>query len=342
MAPLRGLDYLGGAMYPQVILRNHPRGFAAGFFAVEFGDARPVAEEMLKRGLTRHIRCAGMWAKDHAYNDKILVEAVKQAKRWNSLAINYPARIQFSPACEHQLNENNAKRWRDAIRSAAPNLEYVNTPWTGAILPGEINEVHGFGPQKPKTEYQVSTDGDNLNDIDASLWQDKYSDALVLFGWAPRFNLRQADTTEPPKQRTAKPDAGYILNVARVVMPAGTPPKFWIKVNPFPHNWIYKTDAEDKKNGDDRHNKPVFISTCRTDVIIKASNGKAIGRLKYYGHFAENLHRAYSGHGGIGLYGHEIAQRAQQVSGSEWVCLYDGKRHYGPVHPAFRFPARAR
>ena len=39
-----GLDHLGGAKYPDLLVREHPNGWAAGFFANTFGNAWPTIQ----------------------------------------------------------------------------------------------------------------------------------------------------------------------------------------------------------------------------------------------------------------------------------------------------------
>lgn len=352
-----GQDYLGGAKYENEIITTHPSGYAAGFFLDTFGDAVPIISKLAGSGKTGLIRIHLEWRDNHKINSSEIPGIAKKATRIQVLAATYPNVVfQVSGVCEHTMNSIDAKRMRDGIKAACPLCEFVNAPWTGAILPGEINELHGDHPKKPGGVYQVSTDGNNLNDMDADAWQKTYSDAKVRFGWAPRMNLRQQGTTAPPKLRIAKPSSEYLKQVVRLNQPKGSAPTFSFPVKPFPKNWIYKTDAEDQQGAtDDRHNKPLFISANRGSITIKASNGTELGTLAYYGNYAHSLFRAYSGFAnGAHLFGVQIGDKAKEATryhsvegevgpfyqGSEYVALCYKKDCFGPVNPSFRQPPR--
>jgi hypothetical protein len=89
---------------------------------------------------------------------------------------------------------------------------------------------------------------------------------------------------------------------------------------------------------DNREGKPLFIAPEKSDFIeLIGANGAVLGQFGYFGTFEGGMHRYYAGTHGIDMAGHEIAVRAQQACGSEWVWIKCRDVHYGPVHPVFRW-----
>ena len=116
-------------------------------------------------------------------------------------------------------------------------------------------------------------------------------------------------------------------------------PEFVGKVIPFKKPLLWKTFAEDKSGIEDkRANKPLFICPDKAKVIkVICKTGKEIATLGYFGTYSEGGHRYYSAYrGGSGHSASQIANLAIKASGSPWVWLTDGKKIWGPIHPAFR------
>lgn len=211
------LDYLGGAKYCEELLKAHPDGYAAGFFATEFGDALPCVTQLFESGKVPYVRIQLWWESSHDYPRESFDKIAAEAKRWEPLARRFTGRVYLSGATEHLLSESDAKLLASKVMSAAPSGIYVNSPDRGgAHLPDVIDEVHGEAPEKPEGRYIVSTDGTDIFDVDVKQWRAKYPDALFQCAWAPRFNLIDGETKLAPKERTAKPSVEYIKRVVRL------------------------------------------------------------------------------------------------------------------------------
>jgi len=333
-----GLDYLGGAKYCDEILKAHPSGYAAGFFYDTFGDSTVCIDKLAASGKASAFRVQLSWSDTHQFATRDFDAIAAKAGKIDQLARKYP-RIKFyvSGACEHNFHRADAELLKRKVSGRCPSCAgYVNTVWKGALIDG-INEVHGKRAAIAG-DYFYSTDGEALIDLDADKLRQTHGRAKLYFGWAPRFNLRQQGTTAKPKERTAKPSIEYIQSIVRAIQPIGVVPKFPFAVTKLKDKQLWKTHAEDKFGANDaRANKPLFISKSKTLTLkLIASNGKEVGSIKYYGSYTDpGYHRHYSGSVSP-AYGYQIAEKAKQISGSEFIVIRDGRTNYGPINPAFR------
>lgn len=201
-----GLDYLGGARYPDVIRRYHPKGRAAGGFARAFGDFFLVAKDLSDRSAAPVIRMQLVWDGSHVYGDDCLRQAIREAKRYDKLS-GY-ARIQLSPFCEH--NHKNPDRFLDAVHEAAPSCEIINTPWKGAWSKRYKNETHSLA--KSSAAHNFSWDG-----ADCLIGGYVAPPSEILFLWTPACNgKRDASDTTPIAQRKAWPTRETINRLRRL------------------------------------------------------------------------------------------------------------------------------
>lgn len=353
---IRSRDYLGGARYCDMILATHPQGWGAGFFATEFNIGNETAiscvRQMIQRGLSADFRIQLVWRATHNYDSKARAEAVAEARNWEKLAVEFPhVRIRLSGACEHRLDLNTARKLGNDVSNAAPHTTYVNSYISGgAQVPGFVNEVHGGNPGKPRGKYIESTDGTNLFDIDAALWQKTFCDDPnneMCFGHFPRDNGRQKGTTLPPKKRpdNAFPAIEYMRSAIRVMQPKGVTPKFSKKYSALKYPFVWKTDSEDKVGqSDSRANYPVLLAplSWKGPVAAFDSNGNkvcSLGRVTpdYQINGKAVATRHYSGRSGCGRTGRQIGELAKRKTGNEFVIFCHGSSCLGAGSGAFRF-----
>lgn len=359
---LKGQDLLGAAMYQS----NAFAGFSGdivGVFDNTFKDPMSLIVKFIQANKIKAVIAQLHWADNHQASESQFETIGKRGKRWNDLKLRFPhIDVYVSGMCEHRkFSTAKAEKLKKAVMKYAPDCIYVNNPETpngtinSAVLPNTINYVHGYKVKKPGGPYMISADGfielrkgvgAQMTDVNTEKWVQDHSGAVAILNWLLRYNLRKQDTDKPPQSRTAKPDVGHIKTAVRIMYEKGPRPTFSFPVKwDLPKGWIYKTTAEDEEGGDGRANRPVFITKYKGDWTIKASNGKKLGVLKYYGTYSEpGFHRAYSGKSGrgtgINLYAAEIGEKAKKESGNEHIALVDGKGNAYALHPAFRYPYR--
>lgn len=208
-----GMDYLGGAKYGDLILKYHPKGWAAGFFAQEFGPAFPVVKALSESGKCPLIRIQMLWSGVHSYGEQNLPLLRRMARNYERLSGH--SRIQLSPFCEHNLK--NADRYLSVVREHAPSCEVINTPWKGGFSKVYNNESHT--PGYDSVCQQFSFDGiDTLKDPDYALALAKLKNLQALFLWTPLFNCKESLTDKTPiEKRKARPTRETINSLRRIL-----------------------------------------------------------------------------------------------------------------------------
>lgn len=319
------VDYLGGAKYAKVILANHPSIFGAGIFArVDgFGDGIPVAEALAKKGVPR-IRIHCMWKDNHDFKRTDFPAIVKEAKRVEVLARKYPAvEFRVSGACEHKLDRVTAQDLASVCKKAAPSCIYVNTPMTGgAILVGEVNEIHGkINAPKDIPRMDFSFDGTSAVDSDVTTYKKNYRNAETFYFWIPQLNGRRTTTdTTPRPSRKAYPTKEVLRMVYALAEDEGA--------TSLPSKYLYKSASEQTNHdtaADTRGNRPVIIIPQKADFVdFVTPSGKVVARAKYFGTF-KNQYRYY-----CPMFGYQITKLSQ-------LChLRVGNKVLGLVNPSFR------
>lgn len=202
-----GMDYLGGAKYPDVVLKNHPKGWAAGFFGIEFGDVLPLVTKLADSGKCPLIRIQLLWShSNHTYGKSDLPRAIRLAKRFDRLTGH--ARIELSPFCEHNLALPDP--YLEAVKAAAPSCEIINTPWKGAWSKRFKNETHDFN--SAGLCHNFSFDG--VDCLKYPLPKPLPYEALFL--WTPRFNGKVDENEKTPiGMRRAWPDGKLITQLRK-------------------------------------------------------------------------------------------------------------------------------
>lgn len=326
-----GFDYLGGAMFPKILIENHPKGFAAGFFAETFGNCFPVADKLLATGKCPRIRIQGPWT-SHTYSpgkhDKAIFVALEKC---NQLKAKYPhIHVQFSPVCEHNIKGQTLVNLLNKCGDASRDVEIVNNPYQGDFSKRFMNETHHNKPV-PKSfgAYQFSYDGISTVDSDVEKDKETHKDAQVFFMWVPSFNLKYKVTlsgdetaqvkkndTSPPKERHCKPNADMIKSLAVLAQPKG---KTSLKKG---NTWKSHADRGGTPM-DPRAWKPVLISPVKADFAKLMDGNKVISKSSAPTNF----------HGGGFAY--RFPKYGYQIS-SKVLRVVVGSTEIGSVSPAYR------
>lgn len=316
-----GLDYLAGAKYGDIILKEHPVGWAAGFFDTTFGDVYPVVSKLAQSKRCPLIRIHLLWSDDHTFSEKQITAAFKSARRYQELATRVPIAIELSLFCEHNLKDPDA--FLDKLQMIAPNCRLVNTPLFGAKSKKYKNEIHNDDPPA-SGPYNYSFDGLNCVDADIELFKAKHSRSEVFFFWHPRFNLKWSmkDKTERPKRR-AFPTKEMIRSVIYLHNSKG-------RTNP-PAKMV-KSHAEKDSEKDQKGDKLLLILDIEAPKVeLVTPGGKPVATLPYYDKFSEGGHRYYAKD-----FGYQIAEKAQRLGGSPFVRVIVNGKRIGLINPAFR------
>lgn len=312
------MDYLAGAKYGREILKTHPEGFAAGFFAVTFGDAFPVIDKLLATGKCPLVRINLLWEDSHTYGNKNVKQMRKLARKCQALATKYPSvDVRIAPFTEHNLSSPD--KYLDICQLEAPSCLIINSVWKGSLSKKYINEVHG-DHKKPTGRYQYSFDGTEATNKNVKLYLETHAGAEVFFMWSNRHNLRysEKDTTARPQRikeaNVRKPSADYLRSISYLFTEEGA-----VRVPP---NWLIKSHAERHGPVDAKGDKLLIISPIRAAAITLKRGGNTIAKLNYYGPFEDGRSRYYATQFGF-KYGKNLD-----------VCI-DGEKH-GTINGGFR------
>jgi len=209
-----GIDYLAGAKYPDLVLKNHPKGWAAGFFDRTFGDVYPLVKALSESGKCPLIRIHLCWSDDHIFNDAQVQYAIGSAKRFNKLSGH--SRIEFSPVCEHNIKDPTPLLCR--FHDAAPTCTIINTPWKGGLSAPFKLEKHGDVPSTANYPNNYSFDGTDCFARNIKSYIRDFQTAEVFFLWTPRLNLLKDSNDHTPRpKRTALPDKMLLQKLQELV-----------------------------------------------------------------------------------------------------------------------------
>jgi len=323
--PPPGVDYLAGNMYQSVMLKTHPKKWAAGIFLRTFGDARKTVRAMACSGnfsdIVVHL---APFDRSHAYPIKALMPQIIADAKWlQQIATDCPqATLMPSPFCEHNHPTKNIKPVLDAIRKAAPNTLPVNTIWRGGIVYGYTTEMHLADSRPrapPRGEYTVSFDGfggdgsGDFTDADIEKILRRYSTARHVRLWNFRYNGKfgHKDPSDIA-HRKSWPDEKYMLG-HNAMMKAREGAITWKGKN------LYKPFADD--HGDaapTKDNKALAIlpGINKGSVDVLDSKGNRIDTMRRFTPDHPDGPRYYSSR-----YAFEIAQSARKNTGSGLIRI---------------------
>lgn len=319
---------------------------ALGVFAREFGDALPKVRTLLLTGKVSAVRVHLWFDHDHEIVPMDYLE--KEAPRWEALAKEFPD-IPFyvSHSCEYKPSpKKEIKKRVDAVVRLCPSCIPVQSPMNAYVVPGYTVEKHG-SKAKAKPGDIVSSDGNELSQMDVQAWLKKNGKAAIIFGWACRYNLIDGkmikDAKEnhlplpDPKKRKSYPSVPYCKGIEWMLW--ATVPNT-NNVNPLKKPDLYKVFSEDFPN-DPRASKPCIMikGKAKSVKILNIKEELLCEFPLYKDPNPHKLERYYSGSpGGPKLWGWEIAKAALQSAGSDEVYIeHKGKKH-GPFNPACRYP----
>lgn len=296
-----GIDYLAGARYKRSILKSHPNGWAAGFFAETFGDAFPVVDNLLKTGKCPLVRIQLLWEDSHKFGDKHINKIKALSRKCQILANRYPSvDVRISPFCEYDNSVSDVDKYLDICQLEAPNCTIVATPWTGKPSRKYINESHGNHPLEPG-RCMYSVDGgyprkpegyDDIVDKNVTDLIAKLSRAEVFMFWHSRCNLRyrSKDTADrklrikQAKQRSPSPD--FLKSLSYLTTGKGQ--------TSIPKNTTIKSHADRHDAKDNKGDKFLIIYPKKVKEIVLKRGSKVVAKLPYYGPFEDGRSRYYS------------------------------------------------
>ena len=323
-----GLDFLAIAKYGDIVKREMPENFALGAFSNTFGNALPAVAAVLDTGRCPEVRLHLWWEDDHKKKPDTFQKIEKEAKRVGAFYAAYPKILcKVSGFCEHTLSLADAMKLREiVVAQMPPHCIYVNSPWTGAILPNCINEIHGNKSKIPQGSFDYSYDGQSA--FDAPVTQDKvkYGKAGTFYLWIPQFNGRlKGDDPTPRPQRKAWPCSQQIDGTIYLSTEEG-PSK-------LPKGWIYKSYSDQHTTPPQGKDcKPVWICPIKaSEILLKTRNGQVVDRARYYGTFAGGGYRYYGQD-----WAYLIAEKARRIQGDPTCEVWINDKSVGLVNPGFR------
>lgn len=338
-----GRDYLLGSNFGDLIIKEHPEGWAAGFILnttdqpTKKPNAWPVIKRLLQTRRCPEIRNHAVWDDDHIYNERRdLPVILREAKRSIDIKRQFPSvDVQFSWFCEHKERRATIQKVFKAIRKlpGASTITLVNANWRGDFIyePGVINEVHGSKSPIPKGVYNYSYDGQNVFDSNIVADKRKFRGARTYYLWCPQDNGRETltdDTPRPDRKAWMYPQ----LNDSMIYL--------WGEkgITTFPLQsgfrvWKSHADQHDIPPEARAHNPVLIIPENVRSVDLIAANGQRIDTMTNAGSFKGGGFRYYIQ---SSRFGFEVAERAKRISGSPVVTLRAGNQVFGTVNPAFR------
>ena len=274
-----------------------------------------------------------------AGNTKIIYHVKERVLVYKALSIKYPStEFAISPALEHNLTKKAYRVLADAVLSAWPEVQLVNSPMktlSAESYRGAWIERHGSDPWKSEIS---SLDGTDVNLIRVQKWLQTTEGNIITFVWSLSYNCRVNGAFQDPRSRTSCPKAYMIEELVHVTdkrVKLGSISNLNCQIRGLMDNAeIWKQFADDHGTGDSRANLPVFIGLLAPgkSIQVLASNGKEVGSLGYYGKYEGNLNRYYSGYiGGSSENGYTWEKEATALTGFPQVYLKQGKTCVGPI-----------
>lgn len=325
-----GLDYLGGAMYQSVLLKAHPFGWAAGFFADTFGKCWTVVDKLCQTDTCPLIRIHGPWT-NHRYNPKLHDKAIFAAydKTYELQAKYSNIEFQFSPVCESDARGVQWQKLFATLLTRHPFVKLICSINKGEPIKGVVTEIHG-DILAPLLDYQYSFDGMNTVDSNVEEMKKKHKHARVLFFWHPSFNLKyktklsgdetkkvRDNDTAQPTDRVCKPTGELITSLVALASSKGD-----AKLKPR-NTWKSHSDRHETP-AETRAYKPVLITPAKVnEVVLVDAAGVIIAKSNKREPYADGRYRYY-----FGKYGYQIANKV--------LTAVAGNTSLGTINPAFR------
>lgn len=330
-----GIDYLGGARYPDVVVENHPEGFACGFlWEVDgFGSAKKAVNQLLKSGKCTKIRIHLSWKDSHNFTESDIPEAERKTQEVMATIGKFP-RVQFyiSPWLEHKANLQLIQKLKRTVKKYfTPQVKYVNSFISGgAYLPNEINEIH-HSFNVPRGDYIYSDDGVTALDSDVSKINITHKNALIRYLWDSSLNLKYAtDEIIRREDRKLIPPAKLIQSLALMAQDKGD--------TSLPAKELYKAYGEaEPENGDhskpiSRSWKPLFILTEKASEVVLKVKGQIVATFSYSKPYLEPNRYIYRSN----EWGIDIAERVRKITGENLANVWVNDKRIGKINLLFR------
>ena len=330
-----GIDYLLAGKYPEVVIENHPKGWACGFIWDVDGSPKTdkVIDKLLATGKCKITRIHLSWRDDHNFGESDVTKAVAKAKEVDFIVKKYQdVTFYVSPWLEHKAKIELVQKLQKQVSAVLPSrVKYVNSFISGgAYLPGVINEVHHTF-SVPKGTYLYSDDGRSALDADVQKLKEVHSKAVIYFFWDASNNSRYAvdDPTKRPDRKLKFPPQ-LIESFVLMSKPKGK--------TSLPAKDLYKAYAEAEPVGNDhskpisRSWKPLFIIGQKADSIILKAKGQVVAVFKYEKPYLEPNKYVYRSTD----WGVDIAKRILKLKENTLANVWVNGKEIGKVNVVFR------
>lgn len=330
-----GIDYLLAGKYPEVVIENHPKGFACGFIWEVDGSPKTdkVINKLLISGKCLKTRIHLSWRDDHNFSEKDIPIAVAKAREVAKIVEKHPT-VEFyvSPWLEHRASLSLLNKLVPQVKNALPSrVKYVNSYIDGgAYLPNEINEVHHTFTV-PKGKYIHSFDGVTALDADVEKYKKVHNKAELFFFWDWSANSRySSEDPTPRKDRKLKLPSQLIKSFVLMSKPKGK--------TSLPSKDLFKAYAEAEPLGSDhskpipRSWKPLFIVGDKADSIILKAKKKTVAIFKFEKKYAHGYGYVYRSSD----WGIDIAEKILKLKKNTVANVWVGKKKLGKVNVVFR------
>lgn len=324
-----GMSYLGGAKYPDLILKEHPTGYAARTFYSLFGPTMPLARKLLETQRCPLWSSQIIYEKNHTYipekHDPLIRAAIKEL---NKLKLRFPDKeIEASPFCEHEIRGAKLQHLINLCQNTGRGITFVNNPEPGKgdLVPNMRNEIHSLMRKLPGV-YDFDYDGLSCVDSNVQEFKDFHSSANLFWYWDSTFNGKKNDKeTTPIPERTHYPSSKRIDSIIYYKNLKGD--------TKLDKGVLYKSHSEWQAPPDARSEHPMVMMKPKVDaVLLVARNGQIIDTLKRYKTpFTDGRWRYYATR-----WGFELADKAMRIQGSAIVRVMANGKSPGTINLGYR------
>lgn len=342
-----GMDFLGATKYPKIAVKNHPKGWAFGFFYHHEtasgkpmfggpGSGRKLLQRICNSGKAPMIRIQILWDDLHKFSDANIPVVIQCCKEIEAIAKQFPSiEFQVSPFCEHGLQ--NPDKYLRIVAEHAPSCIPLNVPskspkYNGATSRNFKNESHGYDPAL-KGNYNYSFDGTACVDADVQGMLRKHAKAEWFFFWTSQFNGRRNPLDNTPRpERKFWPVPMLIKSVEFLSTPKGKP--------------SLPSDIRNRvlgKSHGDQHDIPpdqgelkplILMPKNRKYLELVTDSGKVVARSEGAQNYVDGRFRYYFS----SAFGYEHVLKAQRMGQKrpDLIVRTDRGEVIGRWNPAFR------
>lgn len=220
-----GIDYILGYKYPEIIIENHPAGFAAGFL-LEIsdlsGDSLKVIEDIIQTGKAPIIRVHLIWRDNHKFGPAETELAIKRCKKIAPLIKKYQEVQWYLNPWLEPITYGKA-RYFDTINKCREVLKGTNVRMASNAIPtheypATYTEMHHKDYTSSPQLQIFSFDGEQANKKNITKYKNLAQKAELFFLWSWRLNGKSGKS-DPRKRpdRIHWADAGEIQRLVELV-----------------------------------------------------------------------------------------------------------------------------